>query len=251
MRAFLAGCFAAALAHGADAADRVVTMITPSPVAKGVAAMPRIAGPVDAAERRINVAVRQLDGSVAKAAAECRRDAEGPAAPDADWSRQVEVTMAGPRYLSYVITDDAFCGGAHPATGTMSIVYDLGTGRPVDWATLLPPALVGKLTLQAGMDGTRTVALTSPGLHALYLKGYGATAMGHDADCRDAVAAGSESPPLSVWLDARAGGLAVQFDLAHVVQACALAVVIPAAALAAAGANPELVRAIAAAHARH
>ena len=53
---------------------------------------------------------------------------------------------------------------------------------------------------------------------------------------------------MMAWLDARAGGLAVQFDLAHVVQACADPVVIPTATLRREGAQPILIKALEAAH---
>jgi hypothetical protein len=56
---------------------------------------------------------------------------------------------------------------------------------------------------------------------------------------------------MSAWLDAKAGGLAVQPDLAHVVQACADPVVISTAALRQEGASPQLTDAIDAAHRPH
>lgn len=54
--------------------------------------MPRIANPVDDAERRINAAVQRLDKAVLKAAAECL--AEG--GKHADYGRHIDVTMRGP-----------------------------------------------------------------------------------------------------------------------------------------------------------
>jgi hypothetical protein len=236
-------------AGSAGAASAPLTMLNPRPLAKDIAAMPQIAAPSDDAQRRINAALQRLDATVRAAAADCRKSAEGPDAADAGWSRSVEVAMAGPVYLSLVIRDDAFCGGAHPNTATMSIVYDLRSGRPVDWRKLLPSSLTGKVALAEGMDGTRMVTLASPQLQALYLKGYRKTELGTDPQCTDAVA--TDDPPASmVWLDARQGGLAVQFDLAHVVQACANPVVIPAAVLRSEGADAGLVSAIDAAHSR-
>ena len=152
--------------------------------------------------------------------------------------------MRGPGYLSVGIRDEGFCDGAHPTSSLMSIVYDLRTGAPVDWSKLLPPSLTGRLTLREGSDGTRMVTMASERLFALYLAGYGARGVpqGDREDCKAAVAAhGSERPPaMMAWLDAKAGGLAVHFDLPNVVQACAEAVVIPSAALTAAGADPRL-----------
>lgn len=234
----------------AGGADSVVPLRTVVPVAKGIAAMPLIDAPADDAERRINSALPRFDANVRKAAAECRKDG----GKNSDWSRSVEATMRGPGFLSFTIGDNAFCGGAHPNSATQAIVYDLATGKPVDWTALLPSSLTGKLSLQTGMDDTKTVALASRRLFALYLKLYRPVAAGtketeEDRECREAVKmAGSDAPPpMSAWLDAKQGGLAVQFDLPHVVQACADAVVIPASTLKAEGAKPALTDALEAA----
>jgi hypothetical protein len=137
----------------------------------------------------------------------------------------------------------------------MSIVYDLRTGTPVDWERLLPPSLTGEVKLAVGMDGTRMVTLASPRLHSLYLSGYDRAiqAAGNDvpaedlASCKETVQK-TDNPPMMVWLDAKSGGIAIQFDLPHAVQACAAPVVIPVAVLRADGANVALLDAIDAAH---
>ncbi len=239
-----------AMAISVAEASRSVHLRVPPEVGKGIAAMPPIVESIDAAERKINAALPRLDANVRKAAAECK--AEG--GQYGSWERSVDVPMRGPRYISYVITDNTYCGGAYPNVSTMAIVYDLESGSPVDWTTLLPPSLTGTVSLLAGADGTKTVTLTSKRLHALYLanyrpaKGTAKEAAG-DADCREAVRdTGNDAPAATVWLDAKDGGLAVQFDLPHVVQACADEIVIPAAVLRAEGADASFVEAIEAAH---
>jgi len=230
----------------ARSASPDLVLIRPPRIAKDIAAMPQIAHPADDAQRRINAALKRLDTAVAVAAPDCRKDAQGPDAAAAYWARKVDAPMAGPGYLSIVITDDAFCGGAHPNTATMSIVYDLRTGRPVDWTKLLPPSLTGKIALAKGMDGTRMVTLTSPELLKLYLDAYRHSDSGRDPECMDAVTPGD--PPASmVWLDAKQHGLAVQFDLSHVVQNCAIPMIIPASVLRAKGADASMIAAIEAA----
>jgi hypothetical protein len=224
-------------------------MTHPAPLQKYVAALPKIATPANDAARRVNAALARLDAALPAAIHECRTGSTGPAAADAYWSRKIDVAMAGPRFLSLLIVDDAFCGGAHPNTAVSALVYDLDTGQPADWTRLLPASLTGKVTLQEDMDGARTVRLASGRLHALYLAGYGETEQGANPDCRDAVTdTPDQPPPASVWPDAKAGGLAVQFDVAHVAEACALPVVIPLATLKAEGASGALTAAIAAAH---
>ena len=239
------------LALPARASDSTLQLQNPPPVAKDAAAMPRIASPSDDAERRINAALKRLDANLSKAIRACRGKDSG----SDDWVRKVEPTMRGPRYLSYVIRDMSFCGAPYPPIGTMSIVYDLETGTPVDWTRLLPPSMTGKVGLTEGMDGTRIVTLASPRLFSLYLSGYDRAIRmpGNDiaaedlATCREAVQ-DEANPPMMVWLDAKSGGLAVQFDLIHAVQVCALPVVIPVEVLRANGVNAALLDAIAAAH---
>ena len=223
-------------AGSAYAADRAVHLQVPPPLVEAAAAMPQIAAPVDDAERRINAAVQRLDATARKAIAGCKLDDGKPG----DWERAIDVPMRGPRFLSFVITDTVYCGGAHPDSSTMAIVYDLRTGAPVDWTRLLPPSLTGKMTLQAGPDGTKMVTLTSKRLYALYLDFY---PRAQSADCKDAVRS-SEPPAMMAWLDAKGSGLAVQFDLSHVVQACAEPVTIPLATLRAEGAQPDLLDAL-------
>lgn len=239
-------------AGAGEAADRRVRLSVPPDLTKDLPAFPLIADPADEAERRINAALRRLDASGVKAAKECKADTKG----QGSFERGIDATMRGPRFLSFSINDSAFCGGAHPSYGTMAIVYDLTTGSPVDWTSLLPAVLTGTLALQEGSDGTKMVTLASKRLHALYLERYrpktGNPKMDDaDKECREAVAEtwDGKPPAMMAWLDAKEGGLAVHFDLAHAVQACADAVVIPAATLRKEGASAVLVDAIEAAKA--
>jgi len=242
----------AVLAGSAWAADRPVTVTAQPELKPGLATMPQIAAPADDAERRINAALRRLDGNVRKAAKSCQADGGARSS----WTRTIRTPMRGPHFLSVEIRDDMFCGGAHPSTGLMAIVYDLTTGAPVDWTKLLPPTLTGAVALAEGLDGTKMVTLASKRLHALYLERYRpkdskAKREGDDNDCRAVVqeTAQSDPPGMMAWLDAKAGGLAVQFDLPHYAQACADTVVIPSAVLKQEGAQPVLTDAIDAAHA--
>jgi hypothetical protein len=229
-------------AGAALAADRAVHLVVPPPVHKDIAAMPQIADPADDAERRINTALKRLDRSVLKASRDCKGDG---------WERSVEAPMRGPGFLSLTVTDSVFCdGNAHPDSGTFSIVYDLATGKPVDWTQLLPASLTGTVALEEQGDGSKIVTLASKRLFELYLAGYRAgEAPSSDLDeCRQAFlnTAGDGPPGMMVWLDAKAGGLAVQVSLPHVEKACEEPVVIPATVLRAEGAQPALLKAFAA-----
>ena len=247
-------CLALALAWGcasgaAMAADRPERLVMPPPMLKTIASMPQIADPADAAERRINAALKRLDQAVVKAARACK---------GGDWQRSVDAPMRGPGFLSLAITDSWYCAdAAHPDAATFSIVYDLVTGRPVDWTRLLPPSLTGTVALEEQADGSKIVTLASRRLFDLYLAGYGTGEDKRDDldECKQAFKdlagdgppgkdlAGDGPPGMMVWLDAKGGGLAVQVGLPHVVQACEEPVVIPAAVLRLEGAQPALLRA--------
>jgi hypothetical protein len=237
--AFMTGILMIALS--AEAADRAVHLQVLPPVRPDVASMPLIVDPADAAENGINDALRRLDATVGKAANDCK----GFDGKTGDWTRTIDVPMRGPGYISFVIHDSVFCGGAHPDDATMSIVYDLRTGTPVDWTHLLPLSLIGNVALAEGADGTKMVTLASKRLYDLYLRGYhrGDESADTQAECKQVIGdAGNDGPPAMMpWLDAKAGGLAIQFDLPHAVQVCAQAVVIPAETLRLEGAQRALV----------
>jgi hypothetical protein len=222
-------------------ADRSVHLAVPNPVGKDIAAMPQLAAPVDDAERRINAGLKRLDLNVLKASKDCK---------GGDWQRSADVAMRGPGFLSLVITDSINCdGSAHPDSSTMSIVYDLTTGQPVDWTHLLPATLTGTVALAQQADGTKVVTLASKRLFDLYMAGYGAgEAPGSDLeDCKQALLGeAADGPPgMMVWLDAKGGGLALQLELPHAMTACEEQVVIPAAVLKTEGAQPALLKAFA------
>ena len=224
------------------AADRAIQLAAPTSLRKDIPALPQIADPADDAERRINAALKRLDRNVMKASADCK---------GGDWQRSVDVPMTGPGFLSLTITDSFNCDGtAHPDAGTMSIVYDLATGRPVDWTHLLPASLSGAVDLEEQADGTKVVTLASKRLFDLYMAGYRAgEAPSADLDaCKQAFleSASGGPPAMMVWLDAKGGGLAVQVDLEHAQAACVEPVVISAAVLRTEGAQPALLKAFAA-----
>jgi hypothetical protein len=248
-RYFIMAALAFSLAAGdAAAAERIVNIQKPPALGKDRDAYPRIAAPADEAERKINAAVARLDARLEKSLAECGKNA---GRNGGDWSRMIEVTMRGPRYLSYTITDNVYCGGAHPDIGDTAIVYDLTTGAPVDWSQLLPPELVGVAALNETMDGTKMVTLQSRRLYDLYMQNYRLGSHADAKDCIDAMQeAGADGPPaITPYLDAKTGGLGIEFDVAHVVAACVDPVVLPLATLREEK-TPELtLKAIEAAHA--
>jgi hypothetical protein len=241
------------IASSAVAADREVRLRLMQDVAPKVPAFPRIAHPIDDAEREVNLALDRLDAAVRKAGQDCRRESKGRAS----WERMIGVPISAPGFLSFYFGDNVYCGGAHPSVGAAAIVYDLRSGAPIDWTRFLPPTLTGEVAMSETSDGSKITTLSSARLHRLYLDSYrpktgNADDDAADDECREAVASeqNGKPPGMIVWLKEKEG-LAVQLDLVHAVQACSDEVAIPAATLKAEGASADLIRALETAHAAH
>lgn len=190
---------------------------------------------------KINAALRREDDRAIAAAADCRtsfKEAQGKD-PEDGWTRSADVTMAGPRYLAIVVSDSYYCGGPYPNDGLRSdFVYDVTTGRPVDWTRLFPKGATGKLDSAA--DGAQLGLIVWPELMRR-------VKAGADADCRAALE-DTEDTGFTVGLDARSGELvAVPAEFPHVIQACADAIRLPVAELRKLGFAPELTDALEAA----
>ena len=223
---------------------QVVSLRTPRELYPGVAAMPRVIagrGVTAAVAAKMNLAFGKLDARVAGAAADCRksyREQQHKVAKDA-WTRSVQVTMRGPRYLSIVATDSYDCGGLYPNDGlVLPLVYDLTTGGAVNWLTLMPPG--PKSGIDSAGDGSTIGAVQWKVLTDMARK---------DAapECREAFATADEVS-FVLWLDAKAGAIEVQpSSFPHAEAICAEAVEIPVAEARAMGFKAELVDALAAA----
>jgi len=211
-------------------------------IGHGVAALPRlVAAPGDRAAARINQALSRADERVHKA--DCTGEIDGE---QMDWTRTISVTMRGPHFLSLVVADVWFCGGAHPDYDQFPLVYDLSTGAPVNWSRLLPAALVQETGTDTASDGTVVGTVSSPKLHDLYLKGVN-SAPDIDHDCDDVLA----NPDLrfTVWPSARTAGITIKpFGLPHVVAGCGSEWTVPLSVLRKLNARHELLDAIEVAH---
>lgn len=212
----------------------------PLPAGSGpvdIDAFPRLAG-ADATIARVNAALDRADARGLKAAQQCVAASPG----SSDWTRSIDMTMAGPRFVSFVSHDDIYCGGPHPNASTVVLVYDLTTGRPADWTKLMPARVSGKPGTTESADGTVLGTLSSPGLKALYIR-----EMKPDADCKDVL--NDTEFNFMFWPDAQADGLIMdQDDLAHVSQACGGSVTLSTKMLREMGADAGLIDAIGAAH---
>jgi hypothetical protein len=190
---------------------------------KGVDAWPLIVNPATPAEQRVNATLTRLNLRLAQALRECdaaaRDEAKlmGTAGKDQDstlgsWSRSIRVTMTGPRFLSLVATDNIYCGGAHPNSDVMAMVFDMTTGTPVNWPAQFPKSAEASSFVDSVEDGSKVGALVLPAL----LKIYAAAAT---SECKDAF---QNTQSFLLWPDAQHGTLVAQaFDLPHAAQDCA------------------------------
>jgi hypothetical protein len=218
---------APALIRGQSAVGSPASSLKLEPVKqlrKGVDAWPLIANPTTSAEQRINATLTRLNERMEQSLRECdqsARDAFKELGNDApkdqdptadDWERSIRVTMTGPQYVSMVATDETDCGGAHPNSDTLAMVFDLTSGKPVNWIALISKAANATPYSDSIADGTKVGSVVFPALLAVSTKK--AT-----VDCKEAF---EESQSYQLWPDAKSGTLIAEpFGLPHVVAACA------------------------------
>jgi hypothetical protein len=219
---------------------------------KDVDLWPMIAEAKTPAELRVNATLTRLNARLGRSVRECDAGyraalkdmgalAKDQAPVEQDWTRTLEVTMRGPRYLSMVVTDSADCGGAHPNSGQMALVFDMTTGTPVNWLALMPKAVGAKAFSDTVMDGSTAGAVILPALQKMYVAAA-------DPECKDAF---DDQVPMMLWPDAAKGTLvAVAFDMSHAVEACADPMDVSMADARRLGFDEEFLREIEAAHAQ-
>lgn len=205
--------------------------------------LPRITTPANAVTRRINASLVAADQGFDTVAANCRATTPNPQA-----TRKVVVTARGPALLALVTRDETNCGGAYPNTGTMALVFDLASGRFVDWTRLLPKGATPARDNEAGTDVTLGTIAWEP-LRQAYLERYRAApalaaAVGRDniGACADAVA---DDRDFILWPDTRAHALVAQpVGLPHAAAGCEVPVALDAAALKGLGLTPAAITTI-------
>jgi len=235
--ALLAAIIAVTLTAPAAAAGQPAVLKPSPPIRPRVSAFPRLVAKRGQAAARINRLLKEADRSAV--AGMCK-----------DYRRKVRVTMRGPGYVSLLASDDWFCGGAYPDSSQKVLVYDLATGRPADWKTILTPALVDKVVPTTGGGESDPVRVGSSVLWALYLKQAQRTSK--NKGCADVYAdPGPLGTLLTVWPDAKADRLGLQpSEWPHVVKACAVPITIPAAELRKLGVQAAFLDALDEAHRR-
>lgn len=226
--AVLVRVLAATVCAGPAWADDAVRLTPSRVLVPGFESLPRVVDGVPAPARaRINGALAAADKRGMAARTDCLAQ-QDPAEPSImEWTRAVTVTQAGPRWLAVLVSDEMFCGGAHPDADVFPLVFDVRTGRPPDWTRLLPRSLAGEAVLSTAGDGTRIGLVRSAAL----LRRAVAQA---PADCKAIL--DRDAGQFAVWPgDGRLN--AVVFGLPHVAAACADAVGLTPAELRGLGAS--------------
>jgi hypothetical protein len=190
---------------------------------KGVDAWPMLRHANSPSQQRVNATLEHLNQRLVVALKECdagyteslgtittNRSTQAPVSQD--WTRTIEVTMQGPRYLSMVASDEADCGGVHPNSSRMAMVFDLTTGAPVNWMALIAKSAGASSYSDSVLGGVTAGAVILPALQKIYV----AKA---DPECRKAF---DDPQPFQLWPNAKTGTLSVTaFDLPFVTAACA------------------------------
>lgn len=198
-------------------------------LSEGVMAYPRLA-PATPFANTINAALARIDK--AQGGDECTTSGGPP------YTRSIEVTAQGPRFVSFVVSEEWMCG-AHPEEQRSAFVYDLTTGKPVDWTKMLPPRVAGRASVSKGLIKVGT--LSSAVLRQAYIAGQDPS-----ADCKP-IYDDTEFHFL-LWPDARKHELVIdQNDLPHVAAACGGPIALSLAKLKALGVGKPLLDALIAA----
>jgi hypothetical protein len=213
-----------------------------------IEAMPRLSGDSQAIVR-LNAELDRLDVTALADAGECGQMADSQEGDG--WTRTITRPMTGPAYLTLREHLEIFCGGAYPSTSQTPITWDLSTGERVNWVSLLPGLGLVQDQPEDGIPTDYVYSVRSPRLEALYER----KMLAESADvewreqCQDVwkPKAGDElGQGFRVWADAEHGGVAIDADYAHVVQACGGTVYLTGDEMREAGAPAALIDALAA-----
>jgi hypothetical protein len=235
-------CFAiAGCAFAAPDAGSVKLKESP-PLLKDTDALPRLlSGAKPAIIDTNNAILARLDAQELQAARDCLSE------PGGDYNRSVSATMQGPRFLSLVATNSFFCAGAaHPDSETQTLVFDLATGRPVNWERLLPGKVhVKKFDADIEAQDSFGRIVSSDAIWTLYKKA--ALGENHDQDCVEVF--NEAKLDFSLYLDAKENAVAArEVGLRHARQACGTTLYLSGSTLKSLGASKELIDALNAAH---
>lgn len=216
------------------------TLIWSDEVFPGFDNLPRLTGQGAAA---INARFQAMDAFAAQERAGCLESD-----PDhAEWTRTVSAPFPGPRFLSILINQGYYCGGAHPSVELRRLTFDRASGEAATWDALWPGA--GWLSTEDYGAG-QPPETRDPRLVA-WFRGAVRAHPENDAEWLGQCEAYYGEDPVDeavvVWLDGASGMIGMDWaSLPHAAMACGSAQFMDAGTAAALGASPELIAALAA-----
>lgn len=188
----------------------------------------------------LNSRFDRLDSDMRKGLHDCKTGARKMHQDDSafDYEHKLSVSMRGPRYLSVLVSDAYFCGGAHPENNDEALVYDVTTGAAIDWLTMLPGSSIG----YKAEDTSHSSSVIWPPLQQLALEQA-------DDDCKDIYR--EKNLSFILWPDADQGAIVAEADgLSHISSAlCGEQVVLDIPSAQRLGISPALLSLLATAHA--
>lgn len=244
----LAACQPAGTTSAPDdaPADAAVTLAAQPAISAEVEAFPRLVGDGDAIAR-INAELDRMDAAARENAAACAEQAAD--GPGGGFSRWITQPMTGPAYVTLREHSEWYCGGPYPAHQQTAVTYDLAAGRRIDWSAAIPGLGLTVSSLE-DMPSDYVPLVSSAALGAWYSREMLAYPDAEWVDqCRDVFDPEDlADQTFNIWADAETGGVSVQPDFAHVVQACAERATLDADDLRGLDADPALIDALSAAH---
>jgi hypothetical protein len=224
----LLAAVAAALLLGTPAMAAPAIVVAPLASPAGRIDYPRVTRFANAAVRkRVNATLAAREAAVRSQRADClamvRKAGQTPTADS--FRAKIAAHYVSGRYLSIEAHLSYFCATAYPTNDAAEpLTFDLSTGAEVDWSKLFKPGFLPSSDAQP-----------ASGLSKLYQAHYARARLDPDLDqpCKDAI---EGSDPLaggvSLWLDAKRGGLVVMPSFPHVIEACAAPLIFTPAELA-------------------
>jgi hypothetical protein len=219
----------------AAAADEVVVL--PQESAGEIAPYPRLVKFPDSQVRdRVNKIFAQYDHKQSDDRRDCLKQLrEQHLQKDKDsFYTSIEVTYISRHFLSLSVNGSYYCGGAYPVNGaTTPVTMDLTHGVELDWKKTFRPGFLS-------VADAKTGDIRLGKLAGLYRTRYAKIRTDKDdQECRDAIGS-DQFLDVSLRLDRAQGGLVIEPQLAHVVQACDEDVVFSGKDLAPYIADPNL-----------
>lgn len=180
--------------------------------ARRITALPRLNGTTPQ-DRRIDAEFARLDAAIEQASKDCVSAA--PAV--SSWTRDVTVTLNGPRFLSLRIWDALGCSSPTSYGFDSRLTFDRTTGLPIDWTQFAPAYVVDPILTEPAkvtvVDGRLSIPVSRTESRILW-DWFRPRVWAENADdpdfarmCNGFYEPQAEWRPLFIWLDGERGGL--------------------------------------------